>query len=60
MLLQEEHENGAIRISVIDTGIGISKSDQKKLFKLFGFLDSTAELNTRGIGLGLYISKQVT
>ena len=36
------------------------KRSRKKLFKLFGFLDSTAELNTRGIGLGLYISKQVT
>jgi len=30
------------------------------LFKLFGFLDSTKELNTRGIGLGLHIAKQIT
>jgi C4-dicarboxylate-specific signal transduction histidine kinase len=28
-----------------------------KLFKLFGFLDTTKELNTKGIGLGLHISK---
>ena len=30
-----------------------------KLFKLFGFLDTTKELNTKGIGLGLYISKKI-
>jgi hypothetical protein len=30
-----------------------------KLFKLFGFLDTTKELNTKGIGLGLHISKQI-
>jgi signal transduction histidine kinase len=27
-----------LTISVIDTGIGIPKKDQDKLFKLFGFL----------------------
>ena len=30
-----------------------------KLFKLFGFLDTTKELNTKGIGLGLHISKKI-
>ena len=30
-----------------------------KLFKLFGFLDTTKELNTKGIGLGLHISKMI-
>jgi hypothetical protein len=29
----------------------------EKLFKLFGFIDTTKELNTKGIGLGLHISK---
>ena len=48
-----------IQVSVVDTGVGITKEDQKKLFKLFGYLDSTKELNTKGIGLGLYISKQI-
>ena len=48
-----------IQVSVVDTGVGITKEDQKKLFKLFGYLDSTKELNTKGIGLGLHISKQI-
>jgi signal transduction histidine kinase len=49
--------DGFLKISVIDTGIGIAKKDHKKLFKLFGFLQDHKELNTNGIGLGLMISK---
>ena len=30
-----------------------------KLFKLFGFLDATKEVNTKGVGLGLYICKKI-
>jgi signal transduction histidine kinase len=30
-----------------------------KLFILFGFLDATKEINTKGIGLGLHISKKI-
>jgi len=46
-----------IRIAVKDTGIGIKLGDQSKLFKQFGFLDATREINTQGIGLGLHICK---
>lgn len=46
-------------VSVRDTGIGISKENQKKLFKLFGFLKDTEHLNKNGVGLGLVISKQI-
>ena len=30
-----------LEVQVIDTGVGIKEADKKKLFKLFGFLDST-------------------
>jgi signal transduction histidine kinase len=30
-----------IEIIVKDSGVGIKKEDQSKLFKLFGFLDTT-------------------
>lgn len=30
-----------LEVQVIDTGTGIKKEDKKKLFKLFGFLDTT-------------------
>mmetsp|Transcript_24122 Transcript_24122/g.37042 ORF Transcript_24122/g.37042 Transcript_24122/m.37042 type:complete len:100 (+) Transcript_24122:2170-2469(+) len=49
-----------LEVSVKDHGIGISQEDQSKLFKLFGRLDSSLELNTNGIGLGLHISKMIT
>jgi signal transduction histidine kinase len=42
---------------VEDTGIGIVKEDIPNLFKLFGKLERNAELNPRGIGLGLNICK---
>lgn len=48
-----------VQICVIDTGIGIKEHDQNKLFKLFGFLDSSKELNTKGVGLGLHISQKI-
>jgi signal transduction histidine kinase len=34
----ERIEDSFLRISVIDTGIGIAKEDHQKLFKLFGFV----------------------
>ena len=40
-----------------DTGVGIKPEDKVKLFKRFGFLDASREINTGGVGLGLYISK---
>ena len=54
-LLKEQDKN-FVQISVQDTGVGISKDNQKKLFKLFGFLESTKERNSHGVGLGLSIS----
>lgn len=51
--------HGALEIQVIDNGIGIKKENQEKLFQLFGFLEDTKELNTKGIGLGLHICQQI-
>jgi len=50
-----------LEISVKDNGVGISKEDQKKLFKLFGTIStgSSEAHNTSGIGLGLFISKLI-
>jgi signal transduction histidine kinase len=44
---------------VKDTGAGISEENQKKLFKLFGFINDTRDKNVNGIGLGLMISQQL-
>ena len=49
-----------IRISITDSGIGIKKKNQDKLFKMFGSIkDQKKKINTNGIGLGLVISKLI-
>ncbi|CDW89193.1 multi-sensor hybrid histidine kinase [Stylonychia lemnae] len=48
-----------VRFSVIDSGIGIKNSDQKKLFKFFGKLNQNDEINPTGIGLGLTICDNI-
>ena len=44
---------------VQDTGIGIDEKDIPLLFKLFSTLSSHNDLNSRGTGLGLPISKKI-
>ena len=44
---------------VRDTGVGIEKEDQCKLFSRFGKLLRSAQMNHEGIGLGLTIVKQI-
>jgi len=44
-----------ILVKIQDTGIGISKTDQKHLFKKFGKLKDVQKMNRTGVGLGLII-----
>lgn len=44
---------------VIDTGIGIEKADQDKLFKSFSQVDASISRKYGGTGLGLNICKQL-
>ena len=46
-------------LSIHDSGIGLKPEEQIKLFRLFGTIDRTRALNTKGIGLGLSISKKL-
>mmetsp|Transcript_34205 Transcript_34205/g.52473 ORF Transcript_34205/g.52473 Transcript_34205/m.52473 type:complete len:137 (-) Transcript_34205:800-1210(-) len=47
-------------LTVFDNGVGIKEGDSSKLFKLFGCLKATQQMNTQGIGLGLVITKMIT
>lgn len=52
----EQHDKNAVFI-VHDTGIGISKEDQQKLFTKFYRAENAKRARSGGTGLGLYIAK---
>lgn len=47
------------RITIKDTGIGISKETMPKLFKLFSTGAESAKVNTSSTGVGLYVVKAI-
>jgi len=58
-LLKEEENFCTVKVSVTDTGIGISEEHQKKLFKTFQQADSDTSRRFGGSGLGLVISRNI-
>lgn len=54
-----ENSDFAIRISVIDSGVGIRKEDMDKLFGAFRQVDMKMNRTKGGTGLGLSISKSL-
>lgn len=53
-------ENEILTIKVIDDGIGISDSDQKKLFRRFYRGENAANSKETGSGIGLLLTKKMT
>ena len=57
--LMVEGVSGRVYVRVIDTGIGIREEDQTRLFQPFEQVNASASRPARGVGLGLYLSRQL-
>ena len=55
----QPHKDGGVELSVTDTGIGISKQDQKRVFERFFRSEDFRTRATNGTGLGLYVTMKL-
>lgn len=59
VIVSSRNTNGLVTVSVQDFGIGIAKREQKKIFDRFFQVASPLTQTYPGLGLGLYISKEI-
>lgn len=57
--LDPKLQRGALKISVVDTGCGMSSESISKLFKMFGQVHEDKSKRKVGTGLGLFITKEL-
>ncbi|MBX9824149.1 MAG: GAF domain-containing protein [Xanthobacteraceae bacterium] len=59
VIIRATASNGTFTVAVKDTGPGISKADQGKIFEEFQQADNSATKKKGGTGLGLSISRRI-
>lgn len=52
-------EDGIVRFSVQDTGIGIAPQDQERIFEEFAQVENPVQRTAKGTGLGLPLSRKL-
>lgn len=53
------HVGDEVRFSIKDTGIGMSEETRQNLFQKFNRGEGVSTVNTEGVGLGLFVAKQI-
>ena len=53
------HEQGSAVLEITDTGVGIPKDEQERLFEQFFRASTATDRSIQGIGLGLHITKLI-
>ncbi|MDM8549088.1 hybrid sensor histidine kinase/response regulator [Desulfobacterales bacterium HSG2] len=56
--ISAENEGELVRVSVSDTGIGMSDENMSKLFRIEGYFKSVGTAGEKGTGLGLILCKE--
>ncbi len=63
ILLRAEHtqlaEHSAVCFSVTDTGVGLSRDEQHRIYRQFSQVDAHTGIE-KGMGLGLYLIREIT
>lgn len=57
--LRSGSESAGIQIQITDTGIGIAKEHQEKVFEKFFRVDSSLTYEVSGVGVGLFIARKI-
>lgn len=59
VLVTLEHVDGTVELRVVDSGIGVPKSEQAQLFSKFYRASNARKQRPDGTGVGIYLAKKV-